>query len=423
MDLFNAFTILIVLSAAFGYINHRYLKLPTTIGLMLISLVMSLAIIAMGQFSEDLYKQFVSMVKGVDFNKVLMEIMLSFLLFAGALHVDVKTLAKERGPIMIFATLGVITSTFIVGGAMYAIFNAFGTKIDFIYCLLFGSLISPTDPIAVLAILKKATVPKKLEVKISGESLFNDGVAVVVFLSIFEMAEKGVANTGAMDIAILFVKEAGGGALFGFILGYLGYYLLKSIDSYIEEVLITLALVMGGYAFSSYLHISGPLAIVVAGLMMSDRARMFAMSDVTRQYVDMFWEILDEVFNAVLFILIGLEVLVISFKQVYIIEGLIAIVVVLGARLISVGIPISLMKLKRSFIPRTIQILTWGGLRGGISVALALSLTEEMHREVIVSVTYIVVVFSIVVQGLTIGNLVKGIDDDGEGNPVDKSGH
>ena len=423
MDLFNAFTILIVLSAAFGYINHRYLKLPTTIGLMLISLIMSLAIIAMGQFSDGLYKQFVSMVKGVDFNKVLMEIMLSFLLFAGALHVDVKTLAKERGPIMIFATLGVIVSTFIVGGLMYLVFNAFGTKIEFIYCLLFGSLISPTDPIAVLAILKKATVPKKLEVKISGESLFNDGVAVVVFLSIFEMAEKGVANTGALDILILFVTEAGGGALFGFVLGYVGYYLLKSIDSYIEEVLITLALVMGGYAFSSYLHISGPLAIVVAGLMMSDRARMFAMSDVTRQYVDMFLEILDEVFIAVLFILIGLEVLVISFKQVYIIEGLIAIVVVLGARFISVGIPISLMKLKRSFIPRTIQILTWGGLRGGISVALALSLTEEMHREVIVSVTYIVVIFSIVVQGLTIGKLVKGIDDDGEGNPVDASGH
>lgn len=411
MDLFNAFTILIVLSAAFGYINHRYLKLPTTIGLMLISLLMSMMIIVMGQFSENLYTQFVTMVKGIDFNKVLMEIMLSFLLFAGALHVDVETLSRERGPVMIFATLGVIVSTFIVGTLMYFVFQMLGMNIGYIYCLLFGSLISPTDPIAVLAILKRASVPKKLEVKISGESLFNDGVAVVVFLSIFEMAEKGVENIGALDILILFVQEAGGGALFGYLLGIVGYYLLKSIDSYVEEVLITLALVMGGYAFSSFIHISGPLAVVVAGLLMSDRARMFAMSDVTRQYVDMFWEILDEVFNAVLFILIGLEVLAISFERNYIIAGIIAIVVVLISRFISVGIPISLMKLKRKFIPRTIQILTWGGLRGGISVALALSLTEEMHREVIVSVTYIVVIFSIIVQGLTIGNLVKGIDE------------
>lgn len=424
MDLFNAFTILIVLSATFGYINHRYLKLPTTIGLMLISLLMSMMIIMMGQFSENLYTQFVTMVKGIDFNKVLMEIMLSFLLFAGALHVDVKTLSRERGPVMIFATLGVIVSTFIVGTLMYFVFQVLGMNIGYIYCLLFGSLISPTDPIAVLAILKKASVPKKLEVKISGESLFNDGVAVVVFLSIFEMAEKGVENIGALDILILFVQEAGGGALFGYLLGMVGYYLLKSIDSYVEEVLITLALVMGGYAFSSFIHISGPLAVVVAGLLMSDRARMFAMSDVTRQYVDMFWEILDEVFNAVLFILIGLEVLAISFERSYIIAGIIAIVVVLVSRFISVGIPISLMKLKRKFIPRTIQILTWGGLRGGISVALALSLTEEMHREVIVSVTYIVVIFSIIVQGLTIGNLVKGIDDDEEvDNTASSHGH
>lgn len=422
MDLFNAFTILIVLSAAFGYINHRYLKLPTTIGLMIISLVMSLGIVIIGQFSKGLYIQLVGMIKGIDFNKVLMEIMLSFMLFAGALHVDVKTLSKERGPIMVFASLGVIVSTFIVGTLMYYVFQMLGMPIGYIYCLLFGSLISPTDPIAVLAILKSATVPKKLEVKIAGESLFNDGVAVVVFLSIFEMAEKGVENTGVLDILILFFQEAGGGALFGFMLGYIGYLLLKSIDSYIEEVLITLALVMGGYAFSSFIHISGPLAVVVAGLMMSDRARMFAMSDVTRQYVDMFWEILDEVFNAVLFILIGLEVLAISFKQNYIIAGVIAIVVVLVSRLISVGIPISLMKLKRSFIPRTIQILTWGGLRGGISVALALSLTKEMHREEIVSITYIVVVFSIIVQGLTIGKLLKGVTDD-DVEPAAKKGH
>lgn len=407
MDLFHAFTVLIVLSAVFAYINHRYLKLPTTIGLMLIALLMSLVIVVVGQFNVPLFEQAQALIGSVDFSKVVMEVMLSFLLFAGALHVDTKALAAERIPIIIFATLGVTASTFMIGTAMYFILGWLGIGVGYIYCLLFGSLISPTDPIAVLSILKSAKVPKNLEVKIAGESLFNDGVAVVVFLTIFQMAQQGVENTTFLDVVELFAVEAVGGVIFGLALGWVCYKLMYSIDNYVVEVLISLAIVMGGYALAAYLHTSGPLAVVVAGLVMSARGREFAMSDLTRDYVDKFWELIDEVLNAVLFVLIGLEVLILSFENTYLIAGVIAIVVALSARFISVGLPISFMKLKRDFIPNTIMILTWGGLRGGISVALALSLTPEMNRDLFVTITYVVVVFSILVQGLTVKKLVK----------------
>lgn len=407
MRLYNLLTILIVLSAAFGYINHRYFKLPNTIGIMLISLIMSLVLVAIGQYVPSISDMATNMILSVDFSRILMEIMLSFLLFAGALHVDVKTLSKERLPVLIFSTIGVTVSTFLVGVATYYLLLALEMPTPFIHCLLFGALISPTDPIAVLAILKKAGVPKSLEVKITGESLFNDGIAVVVFLTIFEMADKGVANVGFTDISILFLQEAVGGALFGLVLGWIGYYLLKSIDAYNIEVLITIAMVMGGYVLASQLHLSGPLAVVVIGLMMSDRGKLEAMSDVTREYTDKFWEIVDEVLNAILFVLIGFEILVIPFQDNFVIAGIISIAVVLISRLISIGIPISLMKLKRTFIPNTVLVMAWGGLRGGISVALALSLKPEMSRELIVTMTYIVVIFSIVVQGLSISPLIK----------------
>ncbi len=411
MDLFTAFTILIVLSALFGYINERFLKLPITIGLMVIALAMSISIVIIGQFFPALFKESVELIQGINFSKVLMEIMLSFLLFAGALHVDVQTLAKERWPVIIFATIGVLVSTFLVGTATYFILNSLGLGISYIYCLLFGSLISPTDPIAVLSIMKKTNLPKNLEVKISGESLFNDGVAVVVFISIYTVAEQGMEEFNLGEVLWLFLEEAGGGLIFGFLLGYVGYQFLKTIDAYVVEVIITLALVMGGYTLASYLHLSGPLAVVVAGLMMSDRGRMLAMSDVTREYVDKFWEMLDEVLNSVLFVLIGLEMLAIEKAlESYYGVGLLAFVVVLVARLISVGGAISLMKLRRDFIPNTIIILTWGGLRGGISVALALSLTPEMPRELIVSITYVVVILSILLQGLSIESLVKRVN-------------
>ncbi|NJL14136.1 MAG: sodium:proton antiporter [Microscillaceae bacterium] len=409
MELFQAFTILIVLSALFGYVNERFLGLPNTIGLMLIALLMSLGIVIIGNFFPDLFEESSRLVKSINFSRVLMEMMLSFLLFAGALHVDVQTLAKERGPVLVFATFGVLISTFLIGGLMYAVLYALDMGMDFIYCLLFGALISPTDPIAVLAILKKANLPKQLEAKIAGESLFNDGIAVVVFLSVFNIAEKGLDEVGWGEIVWLFVEETGGGLGLGLALGYVGYRLLKTIDAYVVEVLITLAMVMGGYALASKLHFSGPLAVVVAGLMMSDRGRLLAMSDTTREYVDKFWEMVDEVLNATLFVLIGVEVLAIEFTVNYLWAGLIAAIVVLLSRFVAVGIPISLMRLRRNFIPNTLIILTWGGLRGGISVALALSLTEAMPRDVIVSMTYIVVVMSILLQGLSIEPLVKRV--------------
>ncbi|GAB4399763.1 MAG: sodium:proton antiporter [Microscillaceae bacterium] len=409
MELFQAFTVLIVLSALFGYINERFFCLPITIGLMLIALLMSLGIVLAGNFFPDLFQESARLVKEINFSKVLMEMMLSFMLFAGALHVDVKTLAKERWPVLMFATIGVLISTFLIGGLMYAVLYALDMEQAFIYCLLFGALISPTDPIAVLAILKKVHLPKQLEVKIAGESLFNDGIAVVVFLSVFNIADKGLDKVGIGEITWLFVEETGGGVVLGLALGYVGYRLLKSIDAYVVEVLITLAMVMGGYALASKLHFSAPLAVVVAGLMMSDRGRLLAMSDTTREYVDKFWEMIDEVLNATLFVLIGVEVLAIEFTISYLWTGMIAAIVVLLSRFVAVGIPISLMRLRRDFIPNTLIILTWGGLRGGISVALALSLTEAMPRDLIVSMTYIVVVMSILLQGLSIESLVSRV--------------
>ncbi|MEM9981777.1 MAG: sodium:proton antiporter [Bacteroidota bacterium] len=407
MELFTTFTILIVLSATFAYINERYLKFPRTIGIMIVSLIASLVIIGLASPIPAIYEESTALVGSLNFSKVVMEVLLSFLLFAGALHVDTRTLASEQKPILAFATIGLLISTFLVGTLVYFMFQLLSYPVDYIYCLLFGSLISPTDPIAVLSILKNARVPKQLEVKITGESLFNDGIAVVVFLSLFEMARLGVGEVSTLDIALLFLKEVGGGVVLGIALGYAGFYLMKSIDEYIVEVLITLALVMGGYTLALQLHISGPLAVVVMGLMMSDKGRAKAMSENTREYVDKSWELIDEVLNAVLFVLIGMEILVMPFEQLYITAGLIAIVLVLVSRFVAVWLPISLMKLRRAFVPKTVRILTWGGLRGGISVALALTLTEDMQRELWVSMTYIVVIFSIIVQGLTIGSLVK----------------
>ncbi|WP_026999922.1 cation:proton antiporter [Eisenibacter elegans] len=408
MELFKAFTILIVLSAFFGYLNQRYLKLPDTIGIMLIALAASLGVIFLGQYMPEYEQMVEDFIAKAKFEEVLMDIMLSFLLFAGALHVDIQTLAKQRLPIMIFASIGVVISTFIIGTAMFFLLPLVGLPMSYMYCLLFGALITPTDPIAVLGILKKANVPKDLEVKIAGESLFNDGVAVVVFLSIFNIVRKGddIVNFG--EIATLFVQEAGGGIALGLAVGWLGYRMLKTIDAYVVEVLITLAMVTGGYSLAALLHFSGPLAVVVTGLMMSDRGRILAMSDTTREYVDKFWEMVDEVLNALLFVFIGLEVLIIHFEPAYFAGGLIGIGVMLFARWVAIGVPIKLLQQTRDFIPNTITLMTWGGVRGGISIALALSLTSQMPpRDMIVCMTYIIVIFSIVVQGLTISPLVK----------------
>ncbi len=405
--IYSILTLLIVLTAAFSYINHRFIKLPATIGVMLISLLCSLAIVGVGKFYPDVLQRPSAIINSLDFENLLMRIMLSFLLFAGAIHVDLNKLKKALVSIATYATIGILISTAMIGAGMYFIFPLFDITIPFIYCLLFGALISPTDPIAVLGILKAAKIPASIEMKISGESLFNDGVGVVVFISILEIAKIGTDNLSVGDIGILFLKEAGGGILWGLVLGYAGFYLIRSIDQYQVEVLITLAMVMGGYLLASYLHISGPLAMVVAGIISGNKGKQLAMSDVTRDYLNKFWELLDEILNALLFILIGFEMMVLSFKGNIIWLGLIAILLVLSARFVSVFLPTLLLSFRRSFERHLIPLLTWGGLRGGISVALALSLPKGEFRDVIVSITYIIVVFSILVQGLTIGKLAK----------------
>ena len=407
MESYNLITFIVVLTAAFGYINFRFIKLPATIGIMIISLIASLVIIAVGQFHPAFFKTITDLIISVDFETALMNFMLSFLLFAGAIHLDINQLKKERTAVITFSTIGILLSTFLVGALLYVCTGWLGIQIDFIHCLLFGALISPTDPIAVLGILKEAKIPKSLEMKISGESLFNDGVAVVIFLTILEVVNVGIQKVSPGQITWLFIKEAGGGLLFGCVLGYIGYYTLQSIDRYVLEVAITLAIVMGGYALANYLHISGPLAMVVAGLITGNKSRQTGMSDITRDYVDKFWEMIDEFLNGILFFLIGFEMLVIHFNLLVFWLGCISIIIVLVARLISVALPIFVLRNKRSFEKHAITILTWGGLRGGISVALALSLPKNEVSEVFVSITYIIVLFSIIVQGLTIGKLAK----------------
>ncbi|HMG66863.1 MAG TPA: sodium:proton antiporter [Chitinophagaceae bacterium] len=406
-DFYSILTILVVLTAVFSYINYRFIRLPATIGIMLIALLASLCIVIIGSFYPLLLRHFTGVVKSIDFEDVLMRVMLSFLLFAGALHVDIHKLRKEIIPIISFSTIGVLISTACIGVIVYLLFKVFSFNIPFIYCLLFGALISPTDPIAVLGILRKAKISASLETKIVGESLFNDGVGIVVFITIFEIARLGPGNVPFLQIAWLFLKEAGGGVVWGIVLGYAGFYLLRSIDQYQVEVLITLAMVMGGYLLATSFHVSGPLAMVVAGIITGNIGMAKAMSVTTRDYLKKFWELIDEILNAVLFILIGFEMLIISIKGNLLWICFTAPLVILFARWLSVSIPILLLSFKRTFEKNSIAILTWGGLRGGISVALAFSLPAYMHREEFLSITYVVVIFSIVVQGLTIGKMAR----------------
>lgn len=408
MDYFLITTILVTISALFGYINVRFLKLPNTIGLMLITIVFTLAIFALSYFDSTLLDAERYIIKQIDFKSVLLDVMLSFLLFAGALHTNFEQLKVQRWPVLAFSTVGVSLSTVLIGTAFYFILPFLGLDINYIYCLLFGALISPTDPIAVLGILKKAGVPKILETKIVGESLFNDGVGVVVFLTIYEIAKRGPESVTTLDVVSLFGQEVIGGILLGLTLGWMAYRLMRSIDDYDIEVIITLAVVMAGTIIAQKLHLSAPLAMVTAGLVVgNDTVRDSAMSEITESYVDKFWELIDILLNTILFVLIGMEMLVLTLDGNYIFAGLLAIPVILACRFASLVIPINFFKKRLNFVPNTNLIMTWGGLRGGISIALALSLTYEMHRDLFLVITYIVVVFSILIQGLTVEKLVK----------------
>jgi len=409
MNLLDTAAILLSLAAIFGYINHRVFKLPTSIGILLIGLVLSVLILLLGDQWPGLVTQADYFVTQIDFNETVMGVMLSFLLFAGALHVNLGDLRGQKGVVAMLASVGLVVSTFLVGTSAYFIFQWFGVNLSYLWCLVFGALISPTDPVAVLGILKKAKVPKSLETKITGESLFNDGVGVVIYLALVGLAA-GTREASIMSVGDLFLKEVGGGILLGGALGFVAYWMLKTIDNYQVEILITLALVMGGYQLASAWHLSGPLAMVVAGLMIGNQGRLLAMSDTTRHHLDLFWELIDEVLNALLFLLLGLEIFVLNWSGQAFSAGLILIFVVLGSRMVAVTLPVIILRKTREFSPGVIRILTWGGLRGGISVALALALPkeglEESGRQAILMATYLVVIFSIAVQGLTLKSVV-----------------
>ena len=412
LSLLHVATVIITLAALFGYINHRWLGLPHAIGIVVIALLASLGAIAFDAIFPALALQ--ETVRGIladlDFHDVLMNGMLSFLLFAGALHVNLGDLLSRKWAIGSMATVSVLMSTFMVGFAVYGVSSLLGIDIPVMYCLVFGALIAPTDPVAVLGILKTVKVPESLKAKIAGESLFNDGVGVVVFIIVAAIATGGGGHggeMGALEIIRLFAQEALGGAALGLTTGYIAYRSMKSIDEHNLEVLITLALVMVTYGIAAALHLSGPIAVVIAGLLIGNRGTRLGMSEKTRDHVHKFWSLVDEIMNSALFLLIGFEVFALSISGNVVILMVIAIPLVLAARFISVATPLTLLSLNREFTKGAIPVLTWGGLRGGISVALALSLPESAIKDTILTVTYGVVIFSIVVQGLTVKAVVK----------------
>lgn len=409
MNFLDITAILLTLAAIFAYVNHRWIKLPITIGIMLISLVASLVMIGIGQFIPSFDDSAEAFVASIDFNEALMNCMLSYLLFAGALHVNLNELKSQKRIVAIMATLGVTITTFAVGTASYYIFSLLGIEIPYAWCLVFGALIAPTDPVAVLGILKTAGAPKSLETKITGESLFNDGVGVVIYLVLVGIATTGIGNVTVTSVAHDFLLEAGGGILLGLVLGFICYKMLESIDNYHVEVLLTLALVTAGYRLAMSCHLSGPLAMVVAGLMIGNHARENAMSERTRSNIDTFWELIDEVLNAILFLLIGLEIFILDFSTPVIIAGLILIPVSLAVRFLSSAGAVSILAKNKEFTPGVVKILTWGGIRGGISVALALAIPKDAGdaRTHILVVTYIIVIFSIAVQGLSLKSLIS----------------
>ncbi|MGV3460127.1 MAG: cation:proton antiporter [Flavobacterium sp.] len=404
MELYYSLSVLIVLASFFAYWNVRFLKLPSTIGIMVIAMFVSIILVVFGNIFPKTLVRISTLIAQFDFTELLMGAILNFLLFAGAVHINLKDLREQRTPIMVFSTISVVISTFVVGTLVWLIPMP-SLEIPYIYCLLFGALISPTDPVAVLSILKGANVRKSLETKIAGESLFNDGVAVVVFAVLLQLAQGGTHEITVLNVAWLFIKEAGGGFLLGMALGIGASKAMSKIDDYKVSVLITLSVVMGGYLIARELHISGPLTMVFAGLIIGNFKRRWIMSVSTKDYLDKFWELNDEILNAILFLFIGFNLLMIEDLNDYWFAGSACIFIVLLSRFISIWLPTKFIRFREKFTPGTIKILVWGGLRGGVSIALSLSIADGPYKKVILAITYFVVVFSIVVQGLTVGKV------------------
>jgi CPA1 family monovalent cation:H+ antiporter len=412
MELYYSFSVLIVISAVFAYINARFLKLPASIGVMVIALLVSLGLLGTDNIFPHTFDKITTLLQSIDLTEILMGAMLNFLLFAGAIHIHLVDLKEQRIPVMVFSTISVVISTFVIGFLMYEILPLMGLGIPFIQCLVFGALISPTDPIAVLGILKQAGVPKSLETKIAGESLFNDGMAVVVFIIMLALARGEEVNTSFVGISTLLAKEALGGILLGVALGFIGSHAINKVEGYNVHVLITLAIVMGGHLVAESVHMSGPLAMVAAGLMVGNYGKSLGnITEIEQDYLDKFWELIDEILNALLFLIIGFELLLIQDLRQYFWIGMISIAVVLFARFISIYIPVKIIPFRKKFGKKSIIILVWGGLRGGVSIALALSIDSDLNKNLLLAITYFVVLFSIIVQGLTVGKLTGKIEN------------
>lgn len=404
--MFESFSIIFLLAALLSYINYKWLKLPSTIGTMLLALLFAVFAIGSKNIIPDFYKFFCDIVIATDFSSLLLDIMLSILLFAGAMHIDIHHLQKEKWSVLIFSTIGVLLSTFIIGGALYFLAMLIGIELPLIYCFIFGALISPTDPIAVIGIIEEAGIDESTALKIEGESMFNDGIGVVVFTSLVLIASGHTENIGA-EIGHLFLVEAVGGVALGFLLGGLASYFIKSVNENGQlATILSIAFVIGGYAIASKLGSSGPLAMVVAGLYLGSTISKPNFNKDTKKVINEIWEVLDESLNTVLFVLIGLSLHLITPTAKLITLGLIIIVVALLARFISIVLPFSLLRTKENRL-KTSLLLTWGGLRGGISIALALSIANDTHRPSILLLTFMVALFSILVQGLSLGKLVK----------------
>ncbi len=408
MSIFALISLLVTLAALFSVLSLRVLKLPTSIGAMILSLAASAALLAFGRFVPGLRAGATHVVAGIDFDAVVLHGMLSVLLFAGALQLDVEQLIREKLSVATLSIGSTVLSTGLVAALFKVVLIVAGVPMSWTGALLFGALISPTDPIAVLEMLRRVGAPARLEVQLAGESLLNDGIGAVLFLALLSASDGGAPPSISRFLILLGLK-AGGAVLLGLVLGSVAFFLLRRVEQYRVEILITLALAMGGYALADALKMSAPLEVVTAGILVGGRARHLAMSSETREHVDRFWELMDDIFNVILFLLLGLELLVLPVHARYLVVGLFAIPVVLLSRWISVVLPISLLGMIHKRIPGTVAVLTWGGLRGGLAVALALSLPpgRGLERNHLLIATYIVVVFSVLVQGLTIAPLLR----------------
>ncbi|WP_179413970.1 cation:proton antiporter [Mucilaginibacter sp. E4BP6] len=407
MDLFIIIALLVIVSAVYSYINARFIKLPGTIGIITIAVVVSIITLIVDESDPYIAKYLTLLAKNIDFSKVVLDIMLGFLLFAGALNVDTKKLRKEMAPVMILSTVGVIISTAVFGLLFHYVGLLFNIHVNIIYCFLFGALISPTDPVAVAAVIKGSKLPSHLEMIITGESLFNDGVGLVLFITLLEITRTGTDNIDFAKTAILFVREVFGGIALGVFMGFFAYRLMRSINDFQTIVLVSLALVMSISLICIYAGLSVPLAVVAAGLFMGNRSINSDVKEHSHEALEKFWKLVDEMLNTILFVMLGLQMINLSFITNYFITGSLVIVLMLIARWISIALPVTFLRRSLQINYANVNILTWAGLRGGISIALALSLPHSIYREIILAGSYFVVIFSIVIQGLTLNKVIN----------------